>query len=207
MHLLIEPVIHIHGGILRKIGFSDIADNIYSILLAHDNCSIAELARLTGKYRPAIYKALPELISKRLVRGLVRKKRIVYDAESPLTLSVLFKKQAEDMNRALPELLSEHQRKCKKPKISILEGKDGIESTYTYLIALSKRGEKLYRYESPKNYKRNKQYYPQLYMKRAGAVGDIDKYVITNTETHQMRHKNLNRFSKSIGIPFDENIT
>ncbi|HEY4515594.1 MAG TPA: helix-turn-helix domain-containing protein [Candidatus Paceibacterota bacterium] len=194
-------------GVLRQLGFSGIAEKIYLTLLKKGSCSIAELAQLTGKHRPAIYKSLPELTSSNLVSKFVKGKRIVYKAESPATISALSKKQIENVNLALPTLLDVFHNKDRKPKISFFEDKEGIATVYEQLISGTKKGEVVYRYESPKDYKKNKRYYPSLYWKRAGATGDIDKYVITNLKTHEKRHKNLNRFSKAVSIPFEDNIT
>ena len=104
-------------------------------------------------------------------------------------------------------MLEVFHNKDRKPKISFFEGKEGIATVYEQLISGTKKGETIYRYESPKDYKKNKRYYPSLYWKRAGASGDIDKYVITNLKTHEKRHKNLNRFSKAVNISFEDNIT
>lgn len=194
-------------GVLRQLGFSNIAEKIYLALLKRGSCSIAELAQLTGKHRPVIYKAIPELTSVNLVAKISKGKRILYKAESPANLSTLSKKQIEAVNMALPKLLDIFQNKDKKPKVSFFEGKEGIATVYEQLITSTKKEEIIYRYESPKDYKRNKRYYPSLYWKRAGASGDIDKYVITNQKTHQKRHVNLNRFSKAVSIPFEDNIT
>lgn len=197
-----------HGkGVLRQLGFSNITEQMYLTLLKRGACSIAELAQLTGKHRPAIYKALPELICANLVAKLSKGKRVLYKAESPANLLTLSKRQIEAVNTALPALLDTFQNKDKKPKVSTFEGKEGIATVYENLISSTKRGEAMYRYESPKDYKINKRYYPSPYWKRAGASGDVDKYVITNQKTHQKRHVNLNRFSKAVSIPFEDNIT
>ena len=194
-------------GILKQVGFGDTAEHIYLSLLKRGACSIAELAQFTGKHRPVIYKALPELISANLVSKSLKGKRVVYKAESPAILSSLLKKQSENINEFLPELLEIFKNKDKKPKISFFEGKEGIATVYEQLVASTKKEGAIYRYESPRDYTYNKKYYPDLYWKRAGSKGDIDKYVITNQKTHEKRHKNLNRLSKAVDIPFEDNIT
>lgn len=193
--------------VLRQLGFSNIAGQIYLTLLKRGPCSIAELAQLIGRYRPVIYKALPELTSVNLVAKLSKGKRILYKAESPANISTISKRQIEAVNKALPKLLDIFKNTDKKPKISFFEGKEGIATVYEQLVTSAKKEEVIYRYESPKDYKRNKRFYPSLYWKRAGASGDIEKYVITNQKTHQKRHVNLNRLSKAVSIPFEDNIT
>lgn len=194
-------------GMLKQLGFSDLAEQVYFALLKKGSCSIVDLAQLTGKHRPAVYKVIPELLTSNLVSKLTKGKRVVYKAESPAVLSVLSKNQIEHMNSTLPILLETFHNKDKKPKISFFEGKEGISTVYEQLVSSTKKEGAIYRYESPKDYKRNKRYYPTLYWKRAGASGDIEKYVITNQKTHEKRHKNLNRLSKAVTVPFEDNIT
>src|SRR3989344_1429860 len=193
--------------ILKQLGFNAIAEQVYFSLLKRGVCSIAELAQLTGKHRPAIYRVLPELISANLVVKSLKGRRVVYKAESPAGISTLLKKQSQNINEVLPELLATFYNKDKKPKISFFEDKEGIATVYEQLITGTKRGEVIYRYESPRDYNHNKKYYPSLYWKRAGAAGDIDKYVITNQKTHEKRNDQLKRFSKAVDIPFESNIT
>lgn len=196
-----------YKGVLKQLGFSPVAENIYFTLIKKGACSIAELAQSSGKFRPAVYRALPELLSANLISKVTKGKRVVYKAESPVAISTLIKKQTKDINAVLPELIQSFQQKDQKPKISFYEGKEGIATVYEQLISSTKKGGAVWRYESAKDYKKNKRYYPSLYWKRAGATGDIDKYVITNLKTHAKRHKNLNRLSKAVSDPFEENIT
>ena len=174
-----------YKGVLAQIGFSAVAENIYITLIKKGSCSIAELAQSSGKFRPAVYKALPELLSANLVSRVTKGKRVVYKAESPLAISTLIRKQSKNIEEILPELVKSFKQKDKKPKISFYEGKEGIATVYEQLVSSTKKGGAIWRYESTKDYKKNKRYYPSLYWKRAGATGDIDKYVITNLKTHQ----------------------
>jgi len=194
-------------NVLKKLGFSCTAERIYFILLERGSCSVSEMAQFTGKHRPSIYKALPELISSNLVSRTLKGKRVLYRAESPAILSILAKRQTGSVDMILPKLLDIFQNKDRKAKISYFDGKEGIATVYEHLVSSTKKGEPIYRYESPRDYKKNKRYYPSLYWKRAGATGDIDKFVITNLKTHEKRHKNLNRFSKAVNVSLDDNIT
>lgn len=194
-------------GVLKRLGFSRAAEKIYLTLLKQGSCSIAELAKRTGKHRPMIYRALPELLSANLVVKSTKGKRIVYKAESPSELSVIVKRNTESVDMVLPDLMEVFHRNQEKPSISFFEGKEGIATAYEQLIGSMKKGEAIYRYESPEDYTKNKRYYPSLYWKRAGSGGDLDKYVITNKKTHEKRHVNLNRLSKAVQMPFENNIT
>lgn len=196
-----------NNGIIRKLGLSPVAESIYLSLLEHGACSIMELSRFTGEYRPAIYTNLPKLIDIGLVAKTFKGKRLVYYALSPAALSPLIKRQSEELNGLLPELMDVYNKKDKKPKISFFLGKEGIATAYEKLISKTEKGGVIYRYESPRDYKKNKAYYPSLYWERAGSHGDIDKMVITNNDTLGKRHASINRLSKAVEHKFDYNIT
>jgi sugar-specific transcriptional regulator TrmB len=191
----------------KQLGFSRIAEVSYLALLQRGACSVADLAKRTGKHRPAVYKAISELLSANMITRVTKGKRLLYKAESPSELSVIAKRSTEAVDTSLPELLSVFHRNQEKPNISFFEGKEGIATAYEQLLSSMPKGEAIYRYESPEDYSRNKRYYPSLYWKRAGSDGDIDKYVITNKKTHDKRHVNINRLSKAVNIPFENNIT
>jgi sugar-specific transcriptional regulator TrmB len=193
--------------ILKNLGFSTTSESIYSTLLKKDGCSIAELSQITGIHRPSIYKAIPELIEANLLTKSTKGKRTIYVAESPAVISSITKKHTEKIEDEIPGLLEIFNNKNKNLKTTLFEGKHGIETAYEQLINDIPKDGNLYRFESPSEYEKNRKYYPSLYWKRASRIGDINKYVITNKKTNEKRHKSLNRFSKAVDTPFEENIT
>lgn len=196
---------------LQVLGLSALASTIYGVLLKRASGSISELARITGKHRPAVYKAVSELLNNQLISQSSVGKRITYRAESPVALFNIQKKQSEKLSEIIPEYIKIYEKKDITPKISVMEGKRGIATAYERLMkGLEKKG-KLFRIESPNDYAVNKKYYPLAYWKRAnGKNGDIDKFVITNEKTNTKRRNSLNRFSKYVNeVPgeFEYNIT
>lgn len=194
-------------SIFAHLGFDRLAERIYRATLKHGPCSIADLTRLTGKYRPAIYAALPGLLESNLLSKEKRGKRILFRAESPAILSALVKKQNETLESLIPSLMEDYQRQTDAFAYSIFEGKEGIETAYEQFISRVEKDGSIYRYESPKDYSQNKKFYPSLYWKRAGSQGDINKFVITNQTTNRARHKSINRFSKEVAFPLDQDMT
>jgi len=198
------------GTLLRNIGFSKNAEKIYTALLTRGEKNITELSRITGLYRPIIYKTLPKLLEHNLVSIVKNGKRILYIAESPHILTTITKQRAATLETELPYYMNLFLNRSERPKFTVYEGSNGIKSVYEYIVSTAKKGEIIYRYESPKDYKKIKEYYPELYWQRAGRTGDIEKYVITNEYTHEKRSKNLNRASRAIPRSydtFDYNIT
>ncbi len=195
---------------LQLLGLSNTASKVYATLLHRPPLAIADIARLTGKHRPIIYQAISELLKKGLITTTSSGKRLVYKAESPALLTNLLKSSTSILEGKIQEYTKLYENKDSTPKVSSFQGKTGIATAYEQFINnIEKRG-KIYRYESPRDHQVNKKLYPSLYWKRAGATGDVDKFVITNQKTDLKRRKSLNRFSKSFPSAkdaFEYNIT
>ena len=78
-------------NIFLKIGLSENDAIIYGTLINSGELLIMDIARLTGLYRPIVYKAIENLKEKGLIRISSVGKRKTYIAESPERLEILFK--------------------------------------------------------------------------------------------------------------------
>ncbi len=197
---------------LQGLGLSQSETRIYLGLLEHGPSTVADMARTTALYRPVVYTCLPKLLELNLISRLVKGKRTYYEVCSPNHLTQLFSALRNRLETILPKLQKKFEKlKTAKPQIFVFEGREGIKQTYIDLIESSKKGDVIYRYESPKDYKLNKRYYPALYMRHAGGTdSEIQKFVLTNEKTHNQRRQQLSRYSKSIQRvqdPFEYNIT
>ena len=190
--------------ILGKIGLSKAESAAYVALLRNGAQTIAGLSEKSGLYRPALYKALPELVGKNIVSKTKKGKRTYYVAEHPHSLLASVDMLKAELEKELPLLEEDFARSKHKPAIRFFEGKAGVSHAIEELVTDAKRGDVIYRYESPKDHHRIKAYYPQMYWNKASDwIGNIDKYVITNEKTQKSRKQRLNRYSKMIPASFD----
>lgn len=197
-------------AILQKLGLSETEARVYTAILKLGSGTVSTISKMAGSHRPTIYKSLSLLIEKNLVSRSRLGKRTVYVAEKPTVLSSLFEVFQDDFKQALPDLLKLYSRAKHRPIIRYFEGKEGVRHIYIDLLETVKRGGIIYRYESPKDYKKNKKLYPRLYLERAGDHSEIEKFVITNKKTHEQRRPQLERYSKYVPPsedPFEYNIT
>lgn len=199
-------------SLLQKLGLSETEARLYLAILELGSGTVAAIAKSSGLYRPTVYKMLPMLIGKNLIARSQLGKRTVYLAERPTALTALFEGLRQNLEGALPGLLRLYTSTGQKPTIRFFEGKAGVRRVYTDLFETVKKGEVIYRYESPRDYKKNKRYYPRLYLEIAGRKlhSDIEKFVITNKKTHDARSEQLERYSKYVppsADPFEYNIT
>lgn len=191
-------------NILEKLGLSSVEAKIYEVLLNNGALSIAALAEKTGLYRPQIYQYLPGLIQKDLVSESRRGKRKIYSAESPQQLEKIAEDIKTEVLSNIPELMQKYNVGANRPMISYFEGAHGISHVFDDMARTCKKGDVIYRYESPRDFSRNKKYYPPSYIKRfATGESEIEKFVITNEKTQKTRRPRLERYSKAIPQVFD----
>lgn len=197
--------------LLTRLGIGHPADKIYVALLKTHRATVAELSRITGLYRPVIYKTLPELIDKHLVSKVSVGKRSMYIAENPNVLQGLVDDLKAELEETIPELTQLYEGSQHKPIVRFVEGRKAIQKIYEDMARKSKKGDVYYRYESVRNYKNNVRYYPSLYWKKAtGPTSTLERYLITNEDAAKNRSLRLNRHIKFIPSsydPFDYNIT
>ena len=197
--------------LFSSLGLSKLESDIYFVLLRLNRASISTIAGEVQTYRPTVYRTLPKLISKGLVSQVKSGKRTVYIAEDPKKLKELADNIQYELGETLPELSRVYDGSQKRPFVRYVEGKKAIESIYEDMVRRSKKGDSIYRYESPRDYHLLGKYYPKLYWKRAtGPDGEIEKHVITNEATASKRSERLSRHTRVIPSAydsFDYNIT
>lgn len=200
---------------LKSLGLSENAANIYMYLLSNKPSGIAKIAQESKIYRPAVYKALPELLSLGLISKTPTGKRQLFTALPPSNLKNLFSSKQKEFEQRLPELEELYRGLAHKPVINFFEGKEGIRRAFEYLLDGAKKNDIIYRYESPKNYRQNAKLYPRAYKELATKNNKyghslVQKFDITNEATHLIRKNYLERFGKAIPAKlnkFEFNIT
>jgi len=190
--------------VLQNLGLSPLETQVYLSLITHGRMSVSSISQDTGVYRPTIYRVLPTLIENGLVSSIIIKKRKLYIAEDPRRLSKLIINKKNDLESILPDLSRIFGGIQARPVVSFYEGKKAIQRIYEIMTERLKKGEAFYRYESPRDHKILKNYYPELYRKRTGGPnGEIEKYVITNEVTEKDRLKRLTRHTRYIPEDID----
>lgn len=199
-------------GVLQTLGISPGAEDVYIALIENGSMLLSDISKKAIQFRPDTYKYIKELIQVGLVTQIQLGKRKKYEAVTPEAIYSILKKTENTVVEGVTKMLRIFDSKQNIFQTEFFADKEGISSLYKILVEKAKKKAVLCRIESPKEYKNIKKYYPKEYWKRAGfrAGGDIEKYVITNPVTKNMRNVNLNRSSKSIPerfLPFAFNYT
>lgn len=185
-------------ALLEKLGLHTQASEIYLALLSIGQGTVSDIAHATKQHRPAIYHHLPELLEKGLVSQTKKGQRTLYVPESPEHLLDVAKRFTEEIQNALPELTAAYQGKQKQPMIRYFQGAEGIRSAYEDLLRTMKKGQVIYRYESPEDHRKYEKYIPREYRDRVLDGKEVDWLIITNKFTMDRKRKRLERLYKCV---------
>lgn len=184
--------------LLLKLGLNPVEARIYETLVSHGVMSVSNIASKTGLYRPQVYKYLPTLMEKNLIVESRHGRRTVYSAESPRQLEKLADNIRTEVASNLPNLLALYSTSPTKPVVQYLEGESGIRRMYEDILATCKKGDVIYRFESPRNYINLRKFIPKEYYDRIRDRAEVERYIITNESTTSKKPGRLGRYMKAI---------
>ena len=182
-------------AMLHKLGLSGNVAVIYLALLESPPLGVTDIARKTGEYRPAIYRALAELSHRELVTVVPGKKRKRYSAEPPENLRGLVETSLAELDRALPELSERYKMRGKAPFVRVFEGKKGIARVFEHVVETLPRGGTFYRISAERDLARTNSYLPKNYREKRDAKG-IERFVITTRAIGEQKKKRMERAMK-----------
>ncbi len=116
--------------VLESIGLSDTAAQLYVAGLQLGSAPASDYAKATGLNRITTYNMLEEMVrsGRFTVEKKVRGKS--YAPVAPEYLSLEARKNADAMQRALPELRSLQGSQYRKPHVRFFEGWEGVRRVY-----------------------------------------------------------------------------
>jgi sugar-specific transcriptional regulator TrmB len=182
--------------ILEQIGLTKDESTIYRTLLSVNPISISEIVRKTGIHRPTVYKTLPSLLEKQLVSVMPKGKNKLYVAESPERVEKIFEELEDEFNSEINTLFQNYKVRDKKPLVKYAEGDSAIKNVFSDVVHSLDKNESYYRYSSALNLARKK-YVPKDY-RAVRDKKDLNRYIITDSESLKISSKKLGKSMKSI---------
>lgn len=116
--------------VLTESGLPHKAAMIYVALLGSKGMSVSEIARATNLKRATCYEYLDTLLGQELLIRIPDGKRMQYAASDPKKTLARVKRSAEQLERAMPDLLQLHDKAFNKPRVSFFEGKKELRGIY-----------------------------------------------------------------------------
>src|SRR3989338_567762 len=181
--------------ILNKLGLSKSAGAVYLTLVGSPPLGVSDIARKTGEYRPATYRALAELARHELVVVAPGKKRKYYSAESPRQLRRLVEASLAELDNALPQLTERFLMREKAPLVRVLEGKRGITAVFNNVLDTLPKGGTFYRISAERALARTNSYLPKDYRERRDAKA-LERFVITTKAVGAQKKERMERAMK-----------
>jgi sugar-specific transcriptional regulator TrmB len=121
--------------VLAQLGFDRAEVAAYLTLLQSGPLAVATLGKRLGLPRTTVYTMLDRLSGRGLVRESARKGLKVYSAEPPDSLGHIFSQRVVALEKAhtqflrmLPDLRAKRAQVAGTPRLSILEGKEGLQN-------------------------------------------------------------------------------
>lgn len=127
--------------ILETFSFGQHEIKIYDILIEYGKLSARRISALSHVPRVTTYQNLQKLIANGLVKKIEDKKIDMFEAVSPTILNSFIghkvKKIEEErfnLERMIPDLLSQYNKGMKRPNIRFYEGLDGFREIYDDIL-------------------------------------------------------------------------
>ncbi|MBP6084718.1 hypothetical protein KA517_00575 [Candidatus Gracilibacteria bacterium] len=134
-------------GILKKaligLGSSELAAQLYLILLRDQDQSLLGIAKLLEVSRPTLYKCLSELLMLGLVveNGVVKANKHNFRVTSPSRLLELWRQKIEgdqrheqELLQHLPQLLVEYEQGSQPALVKVLKGSDAFVKLFFQIL-------------------------------------------------------------------------
>ena len=119
---------------LQKIGLDEKEARLYLALLELGESNIQQIAKKSGIKRTTVYDVIESLKEKGLLGLTIKKKKIIYFAESPKKLEENLDDKKRALQKIIPELLSIANLMEKKPKIRFYEGENGLKEAFKDIL-------------------------------------------------------------------------
>lgn len=116
--------------VLRSVGLDDKESALYLAGLEIGSAPASDYAKASGLNRITSYNALEALVHKGLFTFVKKVRGKWYAPVAPEYLSLEVQKNAQALERALPELRSLQGAKFRQPRVRFFEGWEGIKKVY-----------------------------------------------------------------------------
>ncbi|HVW66701.1 MAG TPA: helix-turn-helix domain-containing protein [Candidatus Peribacteraceae bacterium] len=116
--------------VLQAVGLDDKEAQLYLAGLQIGSAPASDYAKTTGLNRITTYNALESLVHRSLFTFVKKMRGKWYAPVAPEYLSLEVQKNAQALERALPELRSLQGTSFRKPRVRFFEGWEGIRKVY-----------------------------------------------------------------------------
>ena len=184
------------GQIFKRLGMSKHAHLVYEIISKHGPILAGHVVERSCVYRPAVYKALFELLNAGLVTRVKKDGRFLWWPMNPNRIIDLFVRDIGQIKKLIPKEKNTSSD-LTHSSLRILKGREGIRTAFDNIIEHTKKGNTFYRYTSEKDLAAVNSYLSGNYRQKRDAKR-LERLVISNPVSGGQKRPRLERFIKFI---------
>ncbi len=197
--------------ILEEIGLTKGEIGVYFSLLETGSSTVGPIIKKAKVSSSKIYDILDRLIHKGLVSYVIKENRKYFEAASPIRIldylrekEESVRKQHEEIEKILPQLLLKQSLSEKKQEVNIYEGAKGIKTAREKILQVLKRGEEAYFLGASALSSEKFKDYWQDYHRRRDKAGIKAKALFNqNVPQEELDNRNSFKYCQAKYLPFD----
>jgi predicted DNA-binding transcriptional regulator len=121
-------------SILEKLGLSPNEAKVYMTLIKNGEQGVSEISKHSGIHRRNVYDAVRRLLSKGLVFEIISSRESLYGGVDPEKLRELLAEKQNQLELAMPELVSIYQQQTSDYGTFVFEGYQGMKNIWRLIL-------------------------------------------------------------------------
>ena len=193
--------------IFKRLGMSKHSFAVYEAARKTPGLSATSIVSSTGAHRPAVYRAIRELLRAKLLVRVRKGKRFGYESLSEKRVLGLFSRDLIQAKKILPQT-KEAAEESVNSSMKLFHGPEGIRAIFDDVVNHMPRGGTFFRYTSERDLDKVNSYLSPEYR----VIRDkkhLERQVISNPVSGSRKRPRLERFIKYIpkeASLFDQNV-
>ncbi len=184
--------------LLKWIGFTQHASNIYIALIENGISSLSEISNHTGMHRTQIYRTLPYLIESEFIFEVEAGRRKTYKPCSPKKIQEEYNNLYIDNNSIIEELDAKYKSINIATSASVRKWIKSIHNIYKDITHTLDKWDMFYRVTSELDVEKINNYYIPKWYKQDRDKKQIERYIIMSEKTAQFKKPKLEREIKIV---------
>ncbi|MBI5138978.1 MAG: hypothetical protein HZA95_04255 [Candidatus Vogelbacteria bacterium] len=192
------------NNVFEMLGMSADDETTYRTLVNNGPATITDLARKTGLFRQELYRLLPALIKRGIIKEGPKGKRRIYVAESPDVLLKIYRENQKTVEYELEQMKHWYQTQGQKPIVTYREGKNALKYAYHDTVTSLPKGGMYFRYSSRDEVHRDGHY--KKFPSEEVMIRDekqLQRLIITNEKEKKSKRNLLGRDIRVVPKDFD----
>jgi len=195
--------------LLRWIGFTDHASNIYISLIENWVSSLSQISNFTWMHRTQIYRTLPYLLESWFIIEVENGKRKMYKPCSPKKIQDEYNNLYLNNNHIIEELDTKFKNSETTSSAIVTKWIKSIHNIYKDITHTLDKWGIFYRVTSELDVEKTNNYYIPDWYKQERDKKQIERYIIMSDKTASFKKPKLEREMKIVNnndISLDDNI-